>query len=164
MTIAKENLPFLKIETRINGSADFCSRRCCQKMNDTRNTAETTSIAITNGTFQPCETPSDRPMRSKSRPEVNRNAPIQSTLDARGQSAEFSDLGGSFGITKTAAALTMNDAPAITKKTTFQFVYSEMIPPLRDCQASGTRWRIASCKGGLTSKLPNTCPVGAPPE
>ena len=139
MTIANENLPFLKIETRINGSADFCSRWCCQKMKDTRNTTETTSIAITNGVFQPWETPSDSPMRSRSRPDVNRNAPIQSTPDARGQSAEFSDLGGSFGMTNIAAALTMNDVPAITKNTTFQFVYSEMMPPLRVHQRSETR-------------------------
>ena len=70
---------------------------------------------------------------------MNRNAPIQSTPDARGQSAEFSDLGGSFGMINTAAALTMNDVPAITKKTTFQFVYSEMMPPLRVHQRSETR-------------------------
>jgi hypothetical protein len=33
------------------------------------------------------------------------------------------------GITKTAIALTMKEAPAMTKKTTFQPVYSDMIPP-----------------------------------
>lgn len=136
MTIANENLPFLKIETRINGSADFFSRWCCQKTNDTRNTTETTRMAITKDVFQPCETPSERAMRSKSNPEVKRNAPIQSTPDARGQWAEFSDLGGSFGMTKIAAALTMNDAPAMTKNTTFQFVYSEIMPPFKTHQHS----------------------------
>jgi hypothetical protein len=70
------------------------------------------------GVFQPCETPSDRPMRIRSRPEVNRKAPIQSTPDARDASVEF--LSCSFGITNIAIKLILNDAPAITKKTTFK--------------------------------------------
>ena len=162
MTIANENLPFLKIETRINGSACRFSRWCCQKMKDMRNTTETTRIAITNGVFQPWETPSDSPMSSSRRPEVYKNAPVQSTPEARGQSEEFSDLGGSFGITKTAVALTMNDAPAITKKTAFQLVNSEMMPPWVVGQRSSTRPNNGS--GGFTSKFPSTCPRGAPPE
>lgn len=95
-------------------------------MNDTRKVTETTRMAMTNGVFQPCETPSDKPTRRRSRPEVNRKAPIQSTPEARGESTEFGD---SFGITNTAAALTVKDAPAMTKKTTFQLAYSDMIPP-----------------------------------
>jgi hypothetical protein len=129
MTIAKENRPVLKVETLINGSADFCSRWCCQKMKDPKKMTETIRIAMTNGVPHPCETPSDRPMRKRSRPDVNKKAPIQSTADARGESCEFSVLGGSFGMTITAVALTMNDAPAITKKTTFQLAYSDIIPP-----------------------------------
>lgn len=129
MTIANEKRPFLNVETRINGSADFCSRWCCQKMKDARNTAEITRIAMTNGVPQPCDTPSDSAMSRRSRPEVNRDAPIQSTPEARGESAEFRVLGSSFGMTKIAVAPTMNEAPAITKKTTFQLAYSDMIPP-----------------------------------
>lgn len=98
-------------------------------MKDAKNTTETTRIAMTNGVPQPCDTPSESAINSRSKPDVNRNAPIQSTPEARGESAEFSVLGGSFGMTKTAIALTMNDAPAITKKTTFQLAYSDIIPP-----------------------------------
>jgi hypothetical protein len=116
--IAKENRAFLKVETFIKGSLDFCSRRCCQSRNETRNITEMTRIAMMEGVFQPCETPSDRPMRIRSRPEVNRKAPIQSTPDARGASVEF--LSCSFGITNIVIKLILNDAPAITKKTTFQ--------------------------------------------
>jgi hypothetical protein len=60
---------------------------------------------------------------------VNEKAPIQSTPDARGGFIEVSGRGGSFGMTKIAKAATVNDAPAMTKKTTFQLVYWEMTPP-----------------------------------
>ena len=89
---------------------------------------------MTNGVLQPCDTPSDSAMRRRSEPDVKRNAPIQSTPDARGESAEVSLLEGSFGMTKIAITLTMNDAPAMTKKTTFQLVYSDIIPPWQQGQ------------------------------
>lgn len=76
------------------------------------------SIAIVEELFQPCETPSDRLIRSRSRPAVNRNAPIQSILDVRSASMDL--FGCSLGITNIATKLTVNEAPAITKKTTFQ--------------------------------------------
>lgn len=94
-----------------------------------RNNTETIKTVITNGVSQPSETPSDNAIKSSNSPEVKKNAPIQSTLDARGWSVLSFFLEGSFGITKNAATPVMNAAPAITKKTTFQFAHSEMIPP-----------------------------------
>jgi hypothetical protein len=114
---------------------------------------------MTNGVPQPCDTPSDSAMRRRSKPDVKRNAPIQSTPDARGESAEFSVLGGSFGMTNIAIALTINDAPAMTKKTTFQLAYSDIIPPSQQGQQ-----RTPLSESILTMIFPNTCPIVAPPE
>jgi hypothetical protein len=60
---------------------------------------------------------------------VNIKAPIQSTPEARDKLAALTFLGGSFGMIKIAAMPTRKEAPAMTKKTTFQFVNSEIMPP-----------------------------------
>ena len=130
MIIAMENLAVLKIETRISGSrAELFSRKCCQYINEARNVAATRRIEMTNGLCQPWDTPSDRPISNKSKPEVKRKAPIQSTSEARGGFPAFFCLVGSLGITNIAVAATAKDVPAMTKKTTFQLVNSEIMPP-----------------------------------
>lgn len=68
-------------------------------------------------------------MSSRSAPAVNKNAPIQSTFEAFGPSTERSALEGSFGMVKMAVTPMRNADPAMTKNTTFQFVYSLMMPP-----------------------------------
>ena len=98
-------------------------------MNDARNITDTMRIAITKGVLQPWETPSERPISKTSRLEVNKNAPIQSTSEARGRPAAFCSLAGSLGMTNIAVVATAKDVPAMTKKTTFQLVYSDIIPP-----------------------------------
>ena len=126
-----------------------------------KKTTETTRVATTNGVFQPCDTPSDSAMSRRSKPEVKRRAPIQSTPkhEARGASAEFSVLGVSFGMTKPITALTMNDI-AMTKRMTFQLVYSDRTPL---CAQDQNRVKCLESRK-RTSIFPNTCPVGAPPE
>jgi hypothetical protein len=98
-------------------------------MNMIRKRNDTIRTVITSGVPHPRETPSDKPMRRRSSPEVKKNAPIQSTLEARGWSAVSFFREGSFGITNIAATLVMKAAPVITKKTTFQLVHSEISPP-----------------------------------
>jgi hypothetical protein len=98
-------------------------------MNMTRKRNDTIRTVITSGVSQPRETPSDKAMRRRSSPEVKKNAPIQSTLEARGWSAVSFFLEGSFGITNIDVTPVMKAAPAITKKTTFQLVHSEISPP-----------------------------------
>jgi len=93
-----------------------------------RNRTDTMRTVITKGVSQPRETPSDNAMRRRSSPEVKKNAPIQSTFEARGWSALSLLLEGSFGITNIAVTPVMKAAPAMTKKTTFQFAHSEIIP------------------------------------
>jgi hypothetical protein len=73
-------------------------------------------------------TPSDNAIKRRSSPDVKKKAPIQSTFEAWGKFGSLFFLGGSFGITNIAAVPAMNAAPAITKNTTFQFAYSEIIP------------------------------------
>jgi len=84
---------------------------------------------MTKGVFHPAETPSERVIKRRRVPDVNRNAPIQSTPEARGILVLLTFLGDSFGIIKIAAIPTRKEAPAMTKKTTFQFVNSEIMPP-----------------------------------
>jgi hypothetical protein len=87
------------------------------------------SKAMTKGVFHPAETPSERAIKRRRVPDVKRNAPIQSTSEARGKLAVLTLLWGSFGITKIAAIPTRKEAPAMTKKTTFQFANCEIMPP-----------------------------------
>lgn len=86
-------------------------------------------MPMTKADLHPWDTPSEREMSISNVPEVKRNAPIQSTPDARGESSGCSFLAGSFGIAKNAVTPVSSDAPAMTKKTTFQLVYCEIIPP-----------------------------------
>jgi hypothetical protein len=87
------------------------------------------SIAMTKGVFHPSETPSERVIKRRRRPDVKRNAPIQSTSVARGKLVVLILLRGSFGIIKIAVIPTRKEAPAIAKKTTFQLVNCEIMPP-----------------------------------
>jgi hypothetical protein len=85
--------------------------------------------AMTKGVFQPTETPSDRAVRMRSKLDVNRNAPIQSTPFAREAFGSSEFLEGSFGMTNIAMRPMRPEAPAITKKTTFQLAKLDIIPP-----------------------------------
>jgi hypothetical protein len=94
-----------------------------------RNRTETIKTVITKGVSQPRETPSDNAIKRSSNPAVKKKAPIQSTFEALGWSALSFFLGGSLGITNMAAIPLRAAAPAMTKKTTFQFAHSEIMPP-----------------------------------
>jgi len=132
ITIAKENLLFLNVEIRINGSLSVLfSRWCSQKVKAMRSTTEMMRSAITYVVDQPAETPSERATRRSSRPTVKKKAPTQSTPEAREMPVVDLTRGGSLGITKIAEKAMMKEAPAITKKTTFQEANWEMIPPWR---------------------------------
>lgn len=89
---------------------------------------EITMMAMTEAFFHPDDPPSDRPTSSNKRPAVNRKAPTQSTPEARAVSSSLL-LGGSFGTTNIALTAIVIEAPAITKKTTFQLAHWEIIPP-----------------------------------
>jgi hypothetical protein len=93
-----------------------------------RKSTETIKTVITSGVSQPKEAPSERAINKRRSPDVKKNAPIQSTFDARGWSAVSFFLDGSFGMTNIAATPMRKAAPAMTKKTTFQFAHSETIP------------------------------------
>ena len=93
-----------------------------------RKRTETIRIVITRAVSQPKETPSDKAIKRRRSPEVKKNAPIQSTLEARGASALLVFLDGSFGITNIAVTAMRNAAPAMTKNTTFQFAHWETSP------------------------------------
>lgn len=92
-------------------------------MKEPINKTEMTKIAMTNGVPHPSETPSDKAISRRSAPDVNRNAPIQSTPEARGVVVSEGSRLWSFGMTKMAETPAINEAPAITKRTTFQLVY-----------------------------------------
>lgn len=83
-------------------------------MNKTRKRADRISITITNGVFHPCETPSDNPVSKRSVPDVKRNAPDQSTPDARGWSSVDTLLGGSFGMANIETTPMTNEVAAMT--------------------------------------------------
>lgn len=72
------------------------------------------NITITNGVFHPCETPSDNPVRRSRVPDVKRNAPDQSTPDARGSSSLAALLGGSFGMANIETTPMTNEVAAMT--------------------------------------------------
>lgn len=83
-------------------------------MKDPKNTTPSTINAMTSVLFHPSETPSESAINNINSPDVNRNAPIQSTPDARAVSPLSGSLGGSLGMTNIATMPIIPDAPAIT--------------------------------------------------
>lgn len=77
---------------------------------------ETIMIVIMQVAFHLSDPPCDKLTSNNKNPALNRNAPIQSTPEAR-TVASSALLGGSFGTTNIAITAIVKEAPATTKKT-----------------------------------------------